>query len=147
MGLPDGLVRGGKACAVGTVPQTLFLCLKSTTQAAAEHKTTPTKAESAIIAITPPLSPLLCRTFCTSTPRGLFVLALLVPEYGPPSIMVMPEGKGGDGGKPTITGAVIYINSQLKIITQRERGKNLSVTIYQGSGHIVLHSPQSWKIL
>lgn len=115
------MVRGGKVCAVGTVPQTLFLCLKSTTHAAAEHKTTPTKAESAIIAIMPPLSPLLCRPFCTSTPRGLFVLALLVPEYGPPSIMVISEGKGGDGGKPTITGAVIYINSQLKIIKERER--------------------------
>jgi hypothetical protein len=82
LGLPDGLLwEGGKARGVGTGSQTRFLRLKINTKAAAEHKTTATKAEITIIAIMPPPSPSLCHLLCTSTPRGLFALALLsTPE-------------------------------------------------------------------
>lgn len=98
--------EGGIACGVDT--GTWFLCLKSNTQVTAKHKTTATAAERAITMIIPPLSPSLCRFFRTSTPRGLFALALLsIPGYGPPSIMVMPVGEGGDWGRPKIS-EVLY---------------------------------------
>lgn len=100
--LPGALVReGGKTRGVDVGWPTWSLHLSSA-KTAAEHKTTARKAERAMIAMTPLLSPPLCCLFCMSTPIGFIVLPLLPSlEYGPPSIMLMLEGgNGGDGGKP-----------------------------------------------
>ena len=115
--------------------------------AAAAHKTTARKTETAIMVIMPLLSPPLCCLFCMSTPRGFIVPPLLPPmEYGPPSIMVMVEGgKGGEGGKP------IYIGGSHKTSYQKSHRKEVrqktEIYIYLDSSDIIHHSLQSRKLL
>lgn len=59
-----------------------------------------TKDDRAIIAIMPPLSPLLCLLLGTATPKGLALLVL--PGYGP-AFNTSASEEGGDGGKPVHT--------------------------------------------
>ena len=112
------------------------------TQAAAEHKATTTKVDREIIAIMPPLSPLLCLLLGTSTPKGFIALALLsLPGYGPASITSASE-EGGDGGKPIhIDKSYLYYKTYT--YKEREPGINIHLDI----AHIVLHNPQSRMLL